>query len=159
MLTTDQLLNGLPRDLTLRFFATFARFEFALKHTGFWWEHPQYGTAMANRQKLADRLGAEFFEHVCDEDLAPTLISAPPKQLIVQEDGALVFGEQPPAVASTRALLKATWDVRNNLFHGNKMFPANRTRDHELMTDALAVIGAVLNKAEEVGARFQDPQV
>jgi hypothetical protein len=31
MLTTEQLLNGPPPDLTLRFFATFARMEFALK--------------------------------------------------------------------------------------------------------------------------------
>jgi hypothetical protein len=35
MLTTHQLLNGLPADETLRFFATFARFEFAMKQCGF----------------------------------------------------------------------------------------------------------------------------
>lgn len=31
MLTIDELLNGLSSELTLRFFATFARVEFALK--------------------------------------------------------------------------------------------------------------------------------
>jgi hypothetical protein len=31
MLTVEDLLNGLPPELTLRFFATFARMEFPLK--------------------------------------------------------------------------------------------------------------------------------
>jgi hypothetical protein len=34
-LTTEELLNGLSPDLTLRFLATFARMEFALKQLRF----------------------------------------------------------------------------------------------------------------------------
>jgi hypothetical protein len=34
MLTIEELLNGLSPQLTLRFFATFARKEFALKQLG-----------------------------------------------------------------------------------------------------------------------------
>jgi hypothetical protein len=68
------------------------------------------------------------------------------------------FGAQPAPVANTSDLIGATWRVRNNLFHGNKMFPANRERDRRLMIDALAVLDMILGARPEVWSAFYEPQ-
>jgi len=148
MLTTDELLNGLPPDQTLRFFATFARFEFAMKQCGYlhWTDHGE--TAQACRERLGASLPADFFASVRDGRLAPTLIARPPKNLY----------DQAPPLTTTRQLLNAVWQVRNNLFHGNKMYPADRARDAALMQNALAVIDAIMQWKHDLSSAFHDPQ-
>ena len=84
MLTTHQLLNGLPADETLRFFATFARFEFAMKQRGFLRRSQHNRVAEACREKLSAHLPGDFFEAVRDAQIAPILIQRPPKNLFVQ---------------------------------------------------------------------------
>jgi hypothetical protein len=64
MLSPEQLLSGLPAELTLRFFATFARFEFALKHTGCLRRIEDGAVAEACRVRLRARLPQDFFETV-----------------------------------------------------------------------------------------------
>jgi len=158
MLTTNELLNGLPPEETLRFFATFARFEFAMKQCGYlrWTEHGD--TAQACRERLGEAMPGDFFESVRDAHLAPTLIARPPKNLYVQDDAQPQFGHQAPALTTTRQLLNAVWQVRNNLFHGNKMYPADRARDAALMHDALAVIDAIMQRKDDLSSAFHDPQ-
>jgi hypothetical protein len=144
MLTIEKLLNGLPPDLTLRFFATFARMEFALKQCRLLRFTVEGDVAQIGQPNLVGRLGAEFFPAVHLAQVAETLIAIPPKHFIVNGDGGVEFGAQPAPIANTSDLIGATWRVRNNLFHGNKMFPANRVRDRQLMTDALAVLDMIL---------------
>ncbi|MEH2484496.1 hypothetical protein [Bradyrhizobium sp. AZCC 2230] len=144
MLTAEQLLNGLPPDLTLRFFATFARMEFALKQLRLLRFTTEGEVAQMGQPPLVARLGAGFFQAVQAAHVADTLIAIPPKHFLVNGDGGVKFGAQPAPIATTSDLIGATWRVRNNLFHGNKLFPANRERDERLMTDALAVLGMIL---------------
>ena len=140
MLATEELLNGLTPELTLRFFATFARMEFALKQRRLLRVRAEGEVAQMGQPRLVARLGAGFFQAVEAAHVAETLIAIPPKHFIVNGDGGVEFGEQPAPIATTSDLIGATWRVRNNLFHGNKLFPANRKRDEDLMTDALAVL-------------------
>jgi hypothetical protein len=158
MLTTNQLLNGLPPEETLRFFATFVRFEFAMKQCGYlrWTEDDD--VALACRRKLAAALPDHFFQSVRDGQTAPVLIERPPKDLFVQDGAQPQFGDQPPAPTTTMQLLDAVWRVRNNLFHGNKMYPADRERDAALMDDALAVLDAIMQQKQDVSSAFHEPQ-
>jgi hypothetical protein len=104
------------------------------------------------------RLPADFFASVCDANLAPTLIARPPKNLCVQDGAQPQFGDQAPALTTTRQLLDAVWQVRNNPFHGNKMYPADRERDAARMHDALAVIDAIMQRRDNLPSAFHDPQ-
>ncbi|WP_420969110.1 hypothetical protein [Bradyrhizobium sp. B120] len=158
MLTTEHLLNGLPPDLTLRFFATFARMEFALKHLRLLRFTAEGDVAQMGLPSLVARLGTGFFPAVQAAHVAETLIAIPPKHFLVNGAGGVEFGAQPAAIATTSDLIGATWRVRNNLFHGNKLFPANRERDERLMMDALAVLGMILEALPDVSIAFHEPQ-
>ncbi|MFX8848575.1 hypothetical protein ABTM68_19995, partial [Acinetobacter baumannii] len=68
------------------------------------------------------------------------------------------FGNDLPALSNTRQLLDAAWQVRNNLFHGNKLYPADRDRDMALMDNALAVIEAIMQRDQGLSSAFHDPQ-
>jgi hypothetical protein len=104
------------------------------------------------------RLGAGFFAAAQAAEVADILIALPPKHFLVNGDGGVEFGAQPAPVTNTSDLIGATWRVRNNLFHGNKMFPASRERDRRLMTDALAVLDMILEGRPEVWSAFYEPQ-
>jgi hypothetical protein len=158
MLTTEQLLNGLPPDLTLRFFATFARMEFALKQLRLLRFTAEGDVAQIGQPSLVARLGAGFFAAVRGAHVADTLIAVPPKHFVVNGDGGVKFGAQPAPISTTPDLIGATWRVRNNLFHGNKLFPANRERDERLMMDALAVLAKIMEALPDVSMAFREPQ-
>jgi hypothetical protein len=158
MLTADELLNGLPPDETLRFFATFARFEFAMKQCGYL-RLTDHGTvAQACRERLGADLPADFFDGVRDARIATMLLERPPKELYVQYGAQPQFGSQAPPLTTTRQILNAVWRVRNNLFHGNKMYPADRERDAALMSGALAVIDAIMQRKQDLSSAFHDPE-
>jgi hypothetical protein len=158
MLTTDELLSGLPAADTLRFFATFARFEFAMKQCGYLRWTEQGRVALACRESLCADLPADFFESVHNAQIATTLIGRPPKDLFVQRDAQPQFDIQAPALTTTMQLLNAVWRVRNNLFHGNKMYPADRARDADLMDNAIAVIDAIIQQKQNLSSAFHEPQ-
>jgi hypothetical protein len=158
MLTVEDLLNGLPPELTLRFFATFARMEFALKQCSFLRIAAGGEVAQIGQPGLVLRLGAGFFTAVQAAQVVDILIALPPKHFLVNGHGGVEFGAQPAPVTNTSDLIGATWRVRNNLFRGNKMFPANRERDRRLMTDALAVLDMILEARPEVWSAFYEPQ-
>lgn len=77
MIATDTLLNGLPPQLTLRFFAVFARLEYAMKYADCLVSANPGDTAMASRKTLAAKLPASFFEEA--KAVAPELVAEPPR--------------------------------------------------------------------------------
>jgi hypothetical protein len=91
-LTTKELLNGLSPDLTLRFFATFARMEFALKQLGLLRFTAEGEVAQMGQPRLVARLGVGLFQIVQSAHVAETLIATPPKHFIVVGDGGVEFG-------------------------------------------------------------------
>ena len=93
------------------------------------------GRAEPNWLRLGDDLGDDFFGEAVAA--APTVVDDPPKKLVVTR-GQAAFGGRPPPATNTAQLLQFVRQVRNNLFHGNKMFAANRQRDELLMIEVLA---------------------
>jgi len=152
MFDMNHLLNGLPEDVTLTFFAAFSRFEYALMELDFF-----RGTRRSKiaQETLAQQLGPSFFAEA--EARVPTLVHEPPKQLVVR-DGRFEFGEAPSPARDTKDLLGFAWRVRNNLFHGNKHLPANRERDERLMQEVLVLIGLILDKIPTLHSVFSEPQ-
>jgi len=114
--------------------------------------------AQIGQPRLVGRLGVGFLFAVQAAHVAETLIAIPPKHFIVNGGGGLQFDAQPAPISNTSDLIGATWRVRNNLFHGNKLFPANRERDRRLMMDALAVLDSILEALPDVSSAFHEPQ-
>lgn len=108
MLTTEDFLNGLPPDLTLGFFATFAQIEFALKRCRLLRLTAEGEVAQMGQPLLVQRLGAEFFTAGRDAQRAETLRAIPPKHFLVNGNGGVEFGEQPAPITNTSDLVGAT---------------------------------------------------
>ena len=149
----DQVLAGLPRDFTLQFFVTFARFEYALMYAGYVADRRR--RAEPDWSQLAEVLGEGFFSAVAGSGNAGTLINDPPKRLVLDE-GNVKFGRRPPPVRSTSGLLASARQVRNNLFHGNKMFAFDRQRDQLLMSEALWVLDRVMESIPPIRWAFNE---
>lgn len=155
MFDLNQLLDGLPERITITFFAAFARFEYALMQCQFLKVIGNDRRADVDWEKLVNTLGCGFFQEAAER--VPTLINDPPKKLVVR-NGVATFGLRPPAASDTRQLLQYARQVRNNLFHGNKMFAANRARDEQLMRECLWLIGFVMEKCPDIRPVFNEPQ-
>src|SRR5690349_11312907 len=110
MLELDHLLDGLPENVTVTFFAAFSRFEYALMQCRFLTARAR---AEPNWERLAATLGADFFQEAADH--VPTLVNDPPKKLIVRH-GHATFDTRPTAATNTVQLLRYARQVRNNLF-------------------------------------------
>jgi hypothetical protein len=156
MLQLEKILDGLPEKITIRFFATFSRFEMALMRCGYLRAGRQ-NMAEADWTRLPEDLGANFFDGVAASGQAVTLINDPPKILIVQ-NGALVFGQKPKPVKTSVELFKSARQVRNNLFHGNKMFATDRQRDTKLMSEVLWLIEFMMDQLPYLRGTFDEPQ-
>jgi hypothetical protein len=153
-----KLLDGIDKDLAFEFFAIFSRFESSLLDCNCLADERPGQLAKVSKAKLAEQLPSDFFEKAKDSGQASTLIESPPKKLVITEDGQVSFGDAPPPLTNTGELLRAVWQVRNNLFHGNKLRHSNRERDSALMQQSLWVIGLVLGEHPAVNARFTEPQ-
>jgi hypothetical protein len=154
--TAEQLLEGLSPELALLFFATFARFEYALKRCSYLSKHEVGRPAEASRQALATKLGKDFFSEVQATGRAKTLIEIPPKNLLVAEHDGIAFEEGRIPPTNTIELLDQVWRVRNNLFHGNKRYPGDREYDEKLMSEVLWLIQFILQKKTELSEAFHE---
>src|SRR5437867_9427946 len=134
------LLN-VPRELTLEFLATFARFEFALKKAGY---------AQGDNSKVSPDWDsfARDVAKLSAAVLAPVINACqylqqhPPKKQVLQ-NGALHWVERQGTSGSAIVdVLLSVRTVRNNVFHGGK-FPdgmiTDPLRDEQLILDCLAV--------------------
>ena len=155
MLNLPALLDGLPENITILFFAAFARFEYALMRCGFLTR--EMGRAEADWGTLADTLGDTFFLKVRDAPEIQTLIHAQPRKLVVRA-GAVAFGPALPVVRNVYDLLASAKRVRNNLFHGNKMFAANRQRDQQLMREVIWLLERIMEDQPGLRYAFDEPQ-
>lgn len=155
---------GIERSLkpiVLEFFATFSRFEFALKRGGY--VSGQYGRrASPDWTEFGNDLGADFFNKMRTAEPARIFFDAPPKRLTVKVDGGVEFTEQ-DAIVNTQMLLKSVSLVRNNLFHGEKAWIDRR--DECLLRASLFVLDSAFaaaqrcEKARRVCDAFQYAQI
>jgi hypothetical protein len=139
------LLN-VPRALTLEFLATFARFEFALKKSGY--------ARGDNSQVLPDwDVFANDLANLDAAVLAPVLAACqylrqhPPKKQILDNGGIRWVDRQGTSGSAIGDVLLSVRAVRNNVFHGGK-FPdgmiTDPLRDERLIRDCLGVLNALL---------------
>jgi hypothetical protein len=136
----------IPRDLTVEFLGTFARFEYALKRSGY----------VKGNEKRIDADWDRLCQELASADptaLAPILASCgylrarPPKKQVL-DNGQLAWRVRGASGGSDIGeLLLSLRTVRNNVFHGGK-FPegpvTDPLRDEQLIRDCLAVMQALL---------------
>ena len=139
---------ALSRDLLLRFFLTFARFEFALKNAGY---------AAGNEREVAPDWGT-FARSIRDDfecEHSPALDSAcaymldspPLKQVLL--DGNLAWSAAGPGedMSAPERLLVLVCRVRNNLFHGGKHSAGlfeDAARQQRLLESSLVILDECL---------------
>ncbi|MCF8486037.1 MAG: hypothetical protein K9G71_12535 [Rhodobacteraceae bacterium] len=100
------------------FFATFARFEHALKKAPYL-KHTKSGTtAEAGWQGFANDLGPEFLDLCRTEPDLEKLFTNPPMLLKV-DLGEATSWKKARAINSVADFFQVVKDVRNNLFHGD----------------------------------------
>jgi hypothetical protein len=127
MATSILDLLNVPRELTLEFLATFARFEFALKKAGYARgddsEVSAYWDAFANDVAKIDAAA-----------LAPVLAASqyvqqhPPKKQVLDHGVIRWVDRQGSSGSAIGDVLRSVRTVRNNVFHGGK-FPEGPVAD------------------------------
>jgi hypothetical protein len=137
-------IEGSLKPVALEFFATFSRFEFALKRGGYV-QGTAGGRASPNWIQFASDLGNDFFTSMKEADAAKIFFEAPPKRLTVKQGGGVEFTEQ-AALANAQMLLEAIGLVRNNLFHGEKAWIGER--DERLLRASLFVLDSAFSAAQ-----------
>ncbi|HVY20684.1 MAG TPA: hypothetical protein VHA70_11500 [Bauldia sp.] len=136
--------------LAIEFFATFSRFEFALKRGGF------LGggigeKAEANWDTFAGALEPSFFAAMLNASAARIFFEAPPKNLIRVSIDDVEY-QQAAVIDNGPKLFVAVRRVRNNLLHGEKFYIGDR--DEALMRAALFVLDSAMAECS-VRARCQ----
>ena len=142
-------------DLAAELFRTFARFEYALKATGF---HKGDGVAEPNWRSFAETIPQVFTDPddaVLREATRYILEHPPKKQMIL--DGMLNWTVAAPNTdLEPDLVLIYVRRVRNNLFHGGKFNGRwfEPERSEQLLRHSLVVLRACLDASPNVGQAF-----
>ena len=144
--------TNLPKG-SASFFATFARFEFALKDCKFL-HVDKRGGVHADWDAFAGQLPGDFFVSIVNSGKAHTLISKPPKKQVVVGN-SLDFSPQRRPVNAVELFI-AVRRVRNNLFHGGKAGdPEGNQRNEALIAEAQWILEHALHAHDEVRYVFE----
>lgn len=144
-------------DLAIEMFRTFARFEYALKASGF---HYGDGAAEPNWRSFAESV-PDLFNEPSDPNLRAAVsyvLEQPPKKQIVAS-GVLAWGHAAPDtdLLSDRVLIYVR-RVRNNLFHGGKFnghwFEPERSE--LLLRHSLIILQACIAASDDLGQAFHN---
>jgi hypothetical protein len=144
----------IDQKLLLDFFLSFARFEYALKNTGFYVRHQSTQGLPIHAEPDWDRFAVSL-RQVFDPGRTPELrqafeyltLSPPNKQVIVNGAPAWETPTRDPSVSDIEFALRMVRCVRNNLFHGGKHtndVHESPTRTTELLRSSLTVLGECL---------------
>lgn len=134
----------LPQEITYEFLGTFARCEYALKSVGY--ARSKGSSVEANWDQYSKDINWHFLR-IKDETLRSAvryLLESPPRKQTLH-NGIVNWLDSPPnpALKKTERALLMVRRVRNNLFHGAKIWSPhfdNRERDLRLVTDALVIL-------------------
>lgn len=139
----------------VKLIATFLRFEFALKESGF---GPETGDALVEWHRVGQALGQDFFEHVRASEKAATVVNQPPKKQVTHNHQLKWRTQNPPR--NVHDLLLAVRRVRNNLFHGGKSGDpeydaGNPSRSTTLIREAQWIVEQAILRIDEVKIHFE----
>ncbi len=152
----------LPREVACQFFLTFARFEFALKNSGFLggdhrYAKPNWKDFAASLREMFDKEAAPDLAGACDY-----LLLNPPLQQVVWENQLKWDPGVPEHQSEVELLLYLVQRVRNNLFHGGKHqaagiadFPPDSERKCRLVESSLCVLHWCLQLSPSVRAAYE----
>ena len=144
----NEYRSGIEETLkptALKFFATFSRFEFALKRGGYV-SGLTGRSASPNWTQFGNDLGVDFYNQMKSAEPAKVFFENSPKRLIVKAERGVEFIDQ-VAPVNTQTLLEAVSLVRNNLFHGEKAILGER--DELLLSAALFVLDSAFQAAQQ----------
>lgn len=142
-------------QLAVEMFRTFARFEYALKATGF---HCGEGAAEPNWRAFAQSI-PRLFDHPGDPDLRVAIsyiLEHPPKKQVVA-GGTLTWSVSVPNTdLQSDLVLLYVRRVRNNLFHGGKFNGRwfEPQRSELLLRHSLTILRACIAVSSEVNEAF-----
>ena len=133
-----------PEGLALRFLGTFARFEYALKLRGF--AKGNSNSVEADWNVYARAIDSHFCE-LTDRGFCSAvnyLLAEPPRKQVLK-NGHLTWKDSPPNAKLPRAeqTLLMVRRVRNNLFHGAKVWSierGSRDRDIRLLKTGMIIL-------------------
>ena len=131
------------------FFATFGRFEHAMKRAGYL-KYSKPGTsAEAGWDAFSQDLGIAFFDQCKANPELKVLFVAPPRLLKVEPHDTVSW-KKARAVNSVVDFFQVIKDVRKNLFHGEKL--AHADRDGELISAAQQTLDLAWQTAVQAAA-------
>lgn len=139
-----------PSVSAIRLFACMARFEFALKESGYVAGDEGKRVSPDWARFEADAMRSNVLERLRASDVATMLLDSPPRRQIRSGDG-FVWGD-PLQIQNARQLCAAVRQVRNNLFHGGKS--GADPRDDELCEGAVGALLALLEVEPRVRHAF-----
>ncbi|WP_233938999.1 hypothetical protein [Rhizobium leguminosarum] len=84
-------------------------------------------------------IGRQFFAHIRDHNICPTILAEPPKSDYI-EQGRYGFADHVNSPSCAQELFGAVRRVRNNLFHGGKYFDDDHRRNRLLVKETIAVL-------------------
>lgn len=122
------------------FFAVFSRFEYAMKFGNL----RQDNRPEASWYKMAQALGAAFYEAMKAKPEAAIYFENPPGQLALVDDQVQFVPVAPPS--NGWELFQALKRARDNLFHGDKRH--DNGRDQALMVAGLFILNHAYETAE-----------
>lgn len=144
----------LPPELTYNFWGIFARCEYALKSSGF--ERAKAGSVEADWDKFATAVDWHFRRLVDPQfkEAVDFILLEPPRKQIFR-NGHLQWEESNPDPKQPKAqqVLLMVRRVRNNLFHGAKIWSPeydNRVRDIRLVESSILILENVMRLNQEV---------
>ncbi|HLG15320.1 MAG TPA: hypothetical protein VJH03_12570 [Blastocatellia bacterium] len=153
--------SKVQRELACEFLGVFARFEYALKATGFATGDGDWCKADWNRF-------AEAIQGVLTASKEPGpraaidyLLTKPPgKEVLDLSSGTVQFVESPPDATQNKArqVLTMVRRVRNNLFHGGKFgppAPSDPYHDQRLVEHSLVVLRFRLSLNADVALAYE----
>ncbi|HGM5957548.1 hypothetical protein [Stenotrophomonas maltophilia] len=149
----------LPPDLTYEFLGTFARCEYALKGSGF--VRGGSNSVEANWDSFAASIDWHF-RRVKDpafKEAVAYLLAEPPRKQVLK-DGRVGWKDSPPDpnLPKAQQTLLMIRRVRNNLFHGAKVWSPeymNRDRDIDLVRAGILVLDHCIRINDEVRISYE----
>ena len=163
MVEPNKIIDALvpDRDLVLRFFAVFSRFEYSLKRSGFLKAgekaEPNWDTYT---NSLRERFGG--VQDQAFQDAVAFLVKEPPRtQVVSGSDLDWKATVQGHGEYHERFVLRLVSTVRNNLFHGGKYPPPlgpmdDVARNRRLLEAGITVLAQCLELSERVRTTFEE---
>ena len=137
--------------LACEMFQTFARFEYALKVTGF-----VSANASADWTKFANEPSVKdlFIDANIELQAAREYLAMQPPKKQINLDGRLSWGEElSNSTADSKQILEHVRRVRNNLFHGGKE-TSQSERDKLLLRHSLTILKECLKANPKLNDAF-----